>query len=132
MQKKILIVDDEKELISLVSLHMRMAGYAVVSAGDGVAALDLCRKEKPDLVILDMMLPKIEGWDLCRYLRGDEALKNVPIIVLSARGEVEDKVKGFVAGADDYVTKPFSPRELVARVNRMLARCERPQEGRTA
>ena len=130
-QKKILIVDDEKDLISLVSHHMKMAGFEVIYAMDGVTALDLCRKERPDLVILDLMLPKISGWDVCRYLREDKAAKGVPVILLSAMGEVEDKLKGFDAGADDYVTKPFSPRELSARIG-VLLRNAAPQLSDTA
>ena len=123
-KKKILVVDDEKDLTALVSLHMKMAGYEVLSASNGEKALVVARQEKPDLIILDLMLPKIDGWEVCRRLRQDPEIKNVPVIMLTARAETEDKLKGFEAGADDYVTKPFSPRELVARVKRVLARAE--------
>lgn len=122
--KKILVVDDEKELTSLVSLHMKMAGYEVLTAANGEKALAAAQEEKPDLIILDLMLPKIDGWEVCRRLRQDPEIKNVPVIMLTARAEIEDKLKGFEAGADDYVTKPFSPRELVSRVKRVLARAE--------
>jgi two-component system alkaline phosphatase synthesis response regulator PhoP len=123
-KKKILVVDDEKELTSLVSLHMKMAGYEVLTASNGEKALDISREEKPDLIILDLMLPKIDGLQVCELLRQDAATQHIPVIMLTARAETEDKLKGFEAGADDYVTKPFSPRELVARVKRVLARAE--------
>jgi DNA-binding response OmpR family regulator len=121
-QKKILVVDDEKALVSLVALHMRTAGHDVLIAHDGWAAIDMCKRDKPDLIILDLMLPKLNGWEVCRRLRGDDATKDVMVVMLSARSDDVDKLRGFSAGADDYVTKPFSPRELVARVNRILAR----------
>ncbi len=121
-KKKILIVDDEKELVALVSLHMNMAGYKVLSAGDGKVALEIAKIESPDLIILDLMLPKIEGWEVCKRLRETRGTKDIPVIMLTCRAEAEDKLKGFEVGADDYVTKPFSPRELVARVKRVLAR----------
>jgi len=123
-KKKILVVDDEKELTSLVSLHMKMAGYEVLIASTGEKALDISREEKPDLIILDLMLPKIDGWEVCKQLRQDVATQDIPVIMLTARTQTEDKLKGFEAGVDDYVTKPFSPRELVARVKRVLARAE--------
>jgi DNA-binding response OmpR family regulator len=121
-QKKILIVDDEKALVSLVALHMRTAGYEVLTANDGWSAIDVCKRNKPDLVILDLMLPKLNGWEVCRRLREDDMTKDIRVVMLSARSEDDDKLRGFDVGADDYVTKPFSPRELVARVNRILAR----------
>ena len=123
-KKKILVVDDEKDLTALVSLHMKMAGFEVLTANNGENALDLSREEKPDLIILDLMLPKIDGWQVCERLRQDIATQDIPVIMLTARAETEDKLKGFEVGADDYVTKPFSPRELVARVKRVLARAE--------
>lgn len=123
-QKKILVVEDEKELTALVSLHMKMAGFEVLTADNGEKALYLSREEKPDLIILDLILPKIDGWQVCEHLRQDAVTKDIPVIMLTARTQIEDKLKGFEAGADDYVTKPFSPRELVARVKRVLARAE--------
>ena len=122
--KKILIVDDERQLVSLVGLHMKMSGYEVLSAGDGEKALTIAREERPDLIILDLMLPEIDGWEVCKRLREGSKIGNIPVIMLTARSEAEDKLKGFECGADDYVTKPFSPRELVARVKRVLARAE--------
>lgn len=121
-KKKVLIVDDEKALVSLVALHMQLAGYEVLFANDGWSAIDTCKRDKPDLVVLDLMLPKLNGWEVCRRLRGDEETKGIAVVMLSARGELEDKLRGFNAGADDYVTKPFSPKELVARVKRILER----------
>jgi two-component system alkaline phosphatase synthesis response regulator PhoP len=123
-KKKILIVDDEKQLVSLVSLHMKMSGYDVLSANDGEEALAIAKKEKPDLMILDLMLPKIDGLEVCKRLRAQSADRDIPVIMLTALSETTDKLKGFECGADDYVTKPFSPRELVARVKRVLARAE--------
>ncbi|MFA5157362.1 MAG: response regulator transcription factor [Candidatus Omnitrophota bacterium] len=123
-KKKILIVDDEKELVRLISFHMGIAGYAVVAAYDGIEALEVCKRHKPDLVVLDVLLPRIDGWEVCRRLRNDPKTRNIPIIMLSALSEVNNKLKGFGLGADDYVTKPFSPRELVARVKRVLLRSQ--------
>jgi two-component system alkaline phosphatase synthesis response regulator PhoP len=121
-KKKILIVDDEKELVKLISFHITIAGYDVLSAKNGVEALEICEKEKLDLIILDIMLPRIDGWEVCCRLRQNSKTWDIPIIMLSALSEVEDKLKGFSLGTDDYVTKPFSPRELVVRVKRVLAR----------
>ena len=124
-KKKILIVDDEKQLVSLVSLHMKMSGYEVLSAKDGEEALTIAKEEAPDLIILDLMLPKMDGWEVCKRLRTESNIGDIPVIMLTARSEAGDKLKGFECGADDYVTKPFSPRELVARVKRVLARAEK-------
>jgi two-component system alkaline phosphatase synthesis response regulator PhoP len=131
VQKKILIVDDEKALVGLVALHMRTAGYNVLIAHDGWAAIDACRRHKPDLVILDLMLPKLNGWEVCRRIREDDSIRDTAVLMLSARGEIDDKLRGFDAGADDYVTKPFSPRELVARVKRILERSDSGKEKET-
>ena len=123
-KKKILIVDDEKELVRLITFHMTIAGYDALSAKNGIEALEICEQEKPDLVILDIMLPRIDGWEVCRRLRQNPKTRNIPIIMLSALSEIDDKLKGFSLGTDDYVTKPFSPRELVVRVKRVLLRSE--------
>jgi len=119
-KQKILVVDDEVQLAGLVSFHMKMAGFDVITAFDGKKALELSLCEKPDLIILDLMIPEIDGWQVCERLKRGAATKNIAVIMLSARAEIEDKLKGFEAGADDYVTKPFSPGELVARVKRIL------------
>jgi DNA-binding response OmpR family regulator len=123
-KKKILIVEDEKELVKLIAFHMTIAGYEVLSAKDGIEALEVCKFSKPDLLILDIMLPRIDGWEVCRRLRQDPQTSNIPIIILSALSDTNDKLRGFDFGSDDYVTKPFSPRELVVRVKRVLARSE--------
>lgn len=121
-KKKILVVDDEKELVKLITFHMTISGYDVLSAKNGIEALEVCQRELPDLIILDIMLPRIDGWEVCRRLRQDPRTRNIPVIMLSALSELNDKLKGFNLGIDDYVTKPFSPRELVVRVKRVLAR----------
>ncbi|MDD5155960.1 MAG: response regulator transcription factor [Candidatus Omnitrophica bacterium] len=118
------MVEDDKELAKLISFHMNIAGYEALFAKDGVEALESCRHDKPDLVILDIMLPRIDGWQVCRQLRRDNQTSHIPIIIVSALSEVNDRLKGFDLGSDDYVTKPFSPRELTVRVKRILARAE--------
>ncbi|GAB4400462.1 MAG: response regulator transcription factor [Anaerolineales bacterium] len=121
MTKKILVVDDEREIVKVVRAYLQDAGFSVVTAADGQEALTVFRHEKPALVILDWMLPKMSGMDVCRALRKES---DVPIIMLTARVEETDKLIGLELGADDYVTKPFSPRELVARVRAVLRRAE--------
>ena len=123
-KKKILIVEDEKELARLISFHVAIAGYEALSAQDGFEAIEMCKCHKPELVVLDIMLPKIDGWEVCRRLKQDAVTRSIPVIILSALSEVHDRLKGFDLGADDYVTKPFSPRELVVRVKRVLSRTE--------
>lgn len=115
----ILVVDDEKRIVEIVRAYLEREGYRVTAAYDGKAALAAVEKEKPDLVILDLMLPEVSGWDVCRRLR---ASSSIPIIMLTARDDVTDKVVGLELGADDYVTKPFDPKELVARVKAALRR----------
>jgi DNA-binding response OmpR family regulator len=119
MAEKILVVDDEVKIARVVRAYLEREGYAVVEARDGRQALDAARREKPDLVVLDLMLPEVSGWDVCRTLRKESA---VPIIMLTARDEDTDKIVGLELGADDYVTKPFNPKELVARVRAILRR----------
>ncbi len=116
---KILVVDDEKKIVSLVRGYLERDGYQVAEAYDGRQALDMFQREKPDLIILDLMLPEIDGLEVCRQVRRSS---EVPIIMLTARGEDADKLVGLELGADDYITKPFSPRELVARVRVVLRR----------
>jgi two-component system alkaline phosphatase synthesis response regulator PhoP len=122
--KKILVVDDESRITRLAHDYLEHAGFAVVTAADGPAALQVFRAEKPDLVVLDLGLPGLDGLDVTRALRKDS---NVPVIMLTARGEEADKLVGLELGADDYMTKPFSPRELVARVRALLRRAENAQ-----
>ena len=120
--KKILIVDDEPDLAELVSYNLRKEGFEVSSASDGEEALKKIRKGNFNLVILDLMLPGIQGMELCRILRNDPKTKHLPIIMLTAKGEDVDKILGLEMGADDYIAKPFSPRELAARVKAVLRR----------
>ena len=119
MNIKVLVVDDEESIQELVSYNLEQLGFEVVRAADGLEALDVFKKEKPDLILLDIMLPKLDGLEVCRQVRQKSA---VPIIMLTARTTDTDKVLGLDFGADDYITKPFSPRELLARVNALLRR----------
>lgn len=116
---KILVVDDERKIVSLVRAYLEHEGYQVFEAYDGRQALTVYNREQPDLVVLDLMLPELDGIEVCREIRHSS---EVPIIMLTARGEDTDKVVGLELGADDYITKPFSPRELVARVKAVLRR----------
>jgi two-component system, OmpR family, response regulator ResD len=118
---KVLIVDDEPNIREVVGLYLRRDGHTVVSATDGEEALEAFRESEPDLVVLDLMLPKISGLEVCRRMRTD---RRVPLIMLTARGEEEERIVGLSLGADDYVVKPFSPRELAARVAAVLRRVE--------
>ena len=119
----ILVVDDEPHIVEVVKDYLKQSGYRVLTAGDGESALQLTRQEHPDLVILDLMMPGgIGGLDVCRQMRQEQTLADIPVIMLTARTEEIDRVIGLEIGADDYVTKPFSPREVVARVRAVLRR----------
>ena len=131
MKTLIAVVDDEPDILDLVSVNLEKAGYEVRGFADATAFLKFVGKRVPGLVILDLMLPDIDGFDLCRDLKSDERLAGVPIIMLTARGEETDRVVGLELGADDYVTKPFSVRELVARVKAVLRRRAERQPPRT-
>ncbi len=120
--QRILVVDDDKEIVRLVRAYLEQAGFTVYVAYDGETALHMVRREHPSLVILDLMLPDRDGWDITRIMRRDDALESIPIIMLTARVEDTDKIIGLELGADDYVTKPFNPREVVARVRSVLRR----------
>ncbi len=123
MGGKILVVDDEAKIVKLLRAYLEQAGYSVVEAADGQTALIQARREKPDLIVLDLMLPRIDGLEVARTLRREkDALANVPIIMLTARVEDTDRIVGLELGADDYVSKPFNARELVARVRAVLRR----------
>jgi len=119
--KKILVVDDEKKIVDIVKAYLERDGYKVIVAYDGRLALQMARSESPDLIILDLMLPEVSGWDVCRALRVES---NVPIIMLTALDDDSDKIVGLELGADDYVVKPFNPKELVSRVRAVLRRAE--------
>ena len=120
---KILIVDDEPAIVELAQLYLQKDGFETVTAADGIQALVQVKQTRPDLVVLDLMLPGLDGWEVCRRLRAET---NLPIIMLTARSEDVDKIVGLELGADDYVTKPFNPRELVARVKAVLRRMKDP------
>ena len=124
----ILAVDDEVHILELISFNLKAAGYHVVTALTGEEALKRCEVERPSLVLLDIMLPGIDGLEVCRRLKGDRMTSNIPIIMLTARGDEVDKILDLELGADDYITKPFSVRELAARVKSLLRRVAPQQE----
>jgi two-component system alkaline phosphatase synthesis response regulator PhoP len=116
MNERILVVDDDKEAVRLMRAYLEQAGYEVLVAYDGKTALHILRRDRPDLVLLDLMLPDQDGWEVTRLVRADPNLAQIPIIMLTARVDVTDRIVGLEMGADDYVTKPYDPREVVARV----------------
>ncbi len=122
--KTILVIDDEKDIVELVSYNLKKEGFAVDAAYDGETALKKIRSTPYELIVLDLMLPGVQGLELCRIIRNDPAIADTPIVMLTAKGEEVDKVLGLEIGADDYMIKPFSPRELVARVKAILRRSE--------
>ena len=123
---RILVVEDERDIAALVAYHLTMEGYRVRTAEGGQEALEAAAAERPDLMVLDLMLPGYSGYDVLAELRRQPALRDVPVIILTARREEADRVKGLELGADDYLTKPFSPRELVLRVGAVLRRAQSP------
>src|SRR5947209_16801155 len=120
--RKILIIEDENAFADLLALSLRKGGFKVSTAADGASALQNARDDRPDFVILDLMLPKMSGLEVCRILKGDSATRHIPVLMLTAKAEEIDRIVGLEFGADDYVTKPFSPRELVLRVGAILRR----------
>ncbi len=126
--KKILIVEDEKDILQLVKLYLEKEGYRIVTASTGSEGLAQVRTEKPDLIVLDLMLPEIDGLEICKRLRSAPETAMLPIIMLTAKAEESDTIIGLELGADDYVTKPFSPKTLVARVKALFRRLDRKQE----
>lgn len=122
--KTILVIDDEKDLIKLVDHYLSRDGFLVISARDGLEGIEIAKKHKPNLILLDIMMPKMDGWEVCNHLKTIAGLAHIPVIMLTARAQETDKVVGLEMGADDYITKPFSPRELVARVKAVLRRFE--------
>jgi len=123
-KKRILVVDDEKDIVDLVAYNLEKEGYEVLTVGDGEKALTVIKRDKLDLVVLDLMLPGIKGLDICRIIRRNPETEWLPVIMVTAKGEDMDKVVGLEIGADDYITKPFSIRELMARVRAVLRRAE--------
>jgi two-component system phosphate regulon response regulator PhoB len=127
--KSILLVEDEKDIVDLIEYHLKQSGFSVITALDGPSGLELARKRRPSLIILDLMLPGMDGKDICRILKSNPLTTSIPILMLTAKVEEVDRIVGLELGADDYVTKPFSPRELVLRVKAILRRKEVPPEG---
>jgi len=117
---KILVVDDEIYIVHILDFSLGMEGYEVLTALDGEQALEKARAEHPDLIVLDIMMPKLDGYETCKLLKADANTKDIPVILLSAKGRNVDQKIGFEVGADDYITKPFSPRKLVERINAIL------------
>jgi two-component system, OmpR family, phosphate regulon response regulator PhoB len=133
--KRVLIVEDEKDVVDLLTLNLRKAGgFGISTAADGAAGLTKARDEKPDFVILDLMLPKVPGLEVCKILKSDSATRHIPILMLTARADEIDRIVGLEFGADDYVTKPFSPREVILRIKAILRRgaSEQTEEPMTA
>jgi two-component system phosphate regulon response regulator PhoB len=131
MKQKILVVDDEPDALELIEFNLKASGFAVFTASDGADALKQARKVLPDLIVLDVMLPEIDGLEVCKILRREPATAGVPILMLTAKATEIDRVLGLELGADDYVTKPFSPRELVLRVKGLLRRGQPDPEAQT-
>lgn len=125
MNRTILVVDDDHKIVDLVALYLKRDGYTVLTAHDGREALDIARRKRPDLIVLDLLLPELDGADVCRLLRAES---QVPIIMLTARSTDDDKLRGLDLGADDYLTKPFNPRELMARIRAVLRRVHPAEE----
>jgi len=127
--KTILIIEDERDVVDLLALHLRKSGkFAVSTANDGASGLDKARNERPAFIILDLMLPKMPGLEVCKVLKTDPATRHIPIMMLTAKAEEIDRIVGLEFGADDYVTKPFSPREVILRVKAILRRGEARQD----
>ncbi len=119
---KILVADDDVDIRELVEFKLSTMGHEIIAVGDGAAAVEACRADKPDLAVLDVMMPGVSGLDAIREIRADAALADLPVILLTARAQESDVETGFDSGADDYITKPFSPRELASRVEALLSR----------
>ena len=126
--KKILIIEDESDVADLLTLNLRKAGFRTSTAADGASGLQKARDDRPDFIILDLMLPKLSGLEVCRILKSDTATSHIPILMLTAKAEEVDRIIGLEFGADDYVTKPFSPREIVLRIRAIFRRGEKPEE----
>jgi len=122
---RILVVDDEIYIVHILDFSLGMEGYEVVTALDGEQALERVAEQKPDLIVLDIMMPKLDGYETCKVLKSKEETRDIPVILLSAKGRNVDQKTGFEVGADDYITKPFSPRKLVERINAILGQPNR-------
>lgn len=128
VKPKILVVDDEPDALELISFNLKSAGFDVLTAADGEAAIRLARTHVPDLLLLDLMLPEVDGLEVCKILRRDPATSGLPVVMVTAKAAEVDRVLGLELGADDYVTKPFSPRELVLRIKNLLRRRNAAEE----
>ena len=122
MPETILVIEDEEDVTDLIRYHLKKAGYRVLVAGDGAAGLDVAMAEHPDAIILDLMLPRLNGLEVAKRLRAQERTSSTPLLILSAKGETESRIKGLELGADDYLPKPFSPKELILRIKALLRR----------
>ncbi len=121
-KEKILIVEDEKDIVKMLDYNLKKEGFKTLSAHNGEDGLDMARKENPDLILLDLMLPGVDGLDVCKAIKNEAKTSHIPIIILTAKAQETDKIVGLELGADDYMTKPFSPRELIARIKALLRR----------
>jgi two-component system phosphate regulon response regulator PhoB len=130
--RKILVIEDESDVTDLLTLHLRKASFRVSTASDGASGLQRAREDRPDFIILDLMLPKMSGLEVCKILKSDSATSHIPILMLTAKAEEIDRIVGLEFGADDYVTKPFSPREVALRIRAILRRGETAEESLTA
>jgi two-component system phosphate regulon response regulator PhoB len=126
--RKILVVEDESDVADLLTLNFRKAGFRISTAVDGASGLQKAREDRPDFIVLDLMLPKMSGLEVCKILKNDTATSHIPILMLTAKAEEIDRIVGLEFGADDYVTKPFSPREILLRIRAILRRGETPGE----
>jgi len=125
---RVLVVDDEIYIVHILDFSLGMEGYEVITALDGEQALERLKSDRPDLIVLDIMMPKLDGYEVCKAIKSNPATKHIPVILLSAKGRNVDQKTGYDVGADDYITKPFSPRKLVERINQLLGQTvtERP------
>ena len=123
-KEKILIVEDEKDIVKMLDYNLKKEGFRALSANNGEDGLDMARKEHPDLILLDLMLPEMDGLEVCKAIKNDTKTAHIPIIILTAKAQETDKIVGLELGADDYMTKPFSPRELIARIRAVLRRAK--------
>ena len=119
-RRKILIVDDERYILHILDFSLGAEGYEVITAGDGEQAVERSRSDKPDLIVMDIMMPKMDGFEACKAIKADPDTRNIPVIMLTAKGREVDKKRGLDAGADEYLTKPFSPAKLIERVQVVL------------
>lgn len=128
MKEKILVVDDEKDIVKMLEYNLKKEGFRTITASDGEDALDLATRDRPDLIVLDLMLSGVDGLEVCKTLKKDSKTAGIPIIMLTAKTQETDKIVGLELGADDYVTKPFSPRELIARIKAVLRRAKEKEK----